>query len=186
MKRSGPPQRKTPMPRGTSVLARSALKPRKPFLRTGGLSRRAREERLAVHFAPGTKPAPARRAAQHRKDTIPPKVRRLVLERDGYCCVCCGRSIIGRRYSLGHRLRASQGGKPVPSNLLTFLGWGGQQCHGRIDNRADPRDEDNGLTVRMGSDPALIPVTIFTLDGDMTRWLDDLGNLLPDAPGDAA
>ena len=41
-------------------------------------------------------------------------VRKLVLERDGYACIDCGTSIIGQHYSLGHRLRASQGGKPVP------------------------------------------------------------------------
>ena len=41
MKRSGPPQRKKPMPRGSSVLARAALKPRKPFLRSAVLKRSA-------------------------------------------------------------------------------------------------------------------------------------------------
>jgi hypothetical protein len=99
------------------------------------------------------------------------EVRRLVLERDGYRCVCCGLPVAGQRYSLGHRLRASQGGLAVPSNLLTFLGWGGQGCHGRIDNRADPRDEDRGLTVRSWQDPALVPVTL--LDGRRVRLADD-------------
>jgi hypothetical protein len=94
-----------------------------------------------------------------------PEVRRLVLERDGYCCFCCGQSIIGQRYSLGHRLRASQGGKAVPSNLITLLGWGGEQHHGRIDRRDDPRDEDYGFTVRSYQDPALVPVNVLRPDG---------------------
>ena len=102
-------------------------------------------------------------------------VRRLVLERDGYACVCCGTSVIGRRYSLGHRLRASQGGKAVPSNLLTFLGLGGELCHGRIDARRDPADEDKGFTVRSFQDPALVPVMFFEPDGSgaLVYLLDD-------------
>ena len=57
----------------------------------------------------------------------------------------------------------------MASNLLTFLGWGGEQCHGRIDNRDDPRDEDNGMTVRSGKDPAQVPVTITREDGSKVR-----------------
>lgn len=122
-------------------------------------------------------------AVRRARDTGPDqKTRNIVLERDGFCCVCCGKSVEGQRYSLGHRLRASQGGKPVPSNLLTFLGWGGQACHGRIDNREDPADEDHGYTVRRGKNPALIAVTIFTRDGGLVRWPDDLGNWLPEPP----
>lgn len=104
-----------------------------------------------------------------------PSVRKLVLERDGYACVCCGVSVIGRRYSLGHRLRASQGGRAVPSNLLTFLGWGGQECHGRIDSREDPGDEARGYTVRSWDDPALVPVMVFEASGSgaLVYLLDD-------------
>ena len=129
---------------------------------------------------------PSRRKAITQTPNEPSrKVRKLVLERDGYACVCCGRSIIGQRYSLGHRLRASQGGKAVPSNLLTFLGWGGQGCHGRIDNRDDPRDEEKGYTVRSGFDPALIPVMIFGADGGVSAWLTDDGGLIFEAPAGA-
>jgi hypothetical protein len=115
-------------------------------------------------------------------------VRRLVLERDGYRCTCgCGQSIIGQRYSLGHRLRASQGGKPVPSNLLTFLGWGGEACHGRIDSRRDPADEANGLTVRSWQDPALVPVVIAGEDGSKVPvWLWDDGKYHLDGPQEMA
>jgi hypothetical protein len=69
--------------------------------------------------------APAEPLDPNRNSGPSPAVRALVLARDGHCCVCCGVSVIGRRYSLAHRLRAGQGGKPVPSNLVTLAGLGG-------------------------------------------------------------
>jgi hypothetical protein len=113
---------------------------------------------------------------QTARSPIPDAVRALVLARDGRACFCCGTSIVGERYSLGHRLRASQGGKAVPSNLITLLGWGGEQCHGRIDNRADPSDEAKGYTVRSWGSPLLVPVMLFSPGGSGAMvWLDDLG-----------
>lgn len=103
---------------------------------------------------------------QRRKDTGPsPAVRNLVLERDGYRCVCCGVSVIGLPYSLQHRKRRSQGGDNSPSNLITVLGTGTTGCHERIDSRRDPEDEAKGYTVRSWDDPALIPVMIFSEHG---------------------
>ena len=103
-------------------------------------------------------------------------VRALVLARDGHACVCCGVSIMGRRYSLGHRLRASQGGKPVPSNLIVLLGLGGESCHGRIDSRLDRSDEAKGYSLRSWQDPLLVPVTVVSPDrSEMPLWLDDDG-----------
>jgi hypothetical protein len=107
-----------------------------------------------------------KQARKRTRDSRPtPGVRAMVLKRDGRMCVCCGQSIEGRRYSLAHRLRASQGGKAVPSNLITMLGWGGQEHHGRIDNRQDPEDEARGFTVRSGTDPAYVPVMVFSEGG---------------------
>jgi hypothetical protein len=97
-------------------------------------------------------------------------VRELVLERDGYCCVCCGTCIIGRHYSLGHRLRASQGGKPVPSNLITLLGLGGELHHGRIDLYRDPADAIKGYRLKSGQDPAQVRVLLTRPDGRRASW----------------
>ncbi len=116
------------------------------------------------------------------------EVRRIVLERDGYRCVCCGRSVIGQRYSLGHRVRASQGGKAVPSNLITVLGLGGEQCHGRIDRRTGPHDEGKGYALWSWDDPLDIGVMYFeSPDGPgVTYWLDDAGRRLTESERFAA
>jgi hypothetical protein len=114
-------------------------------------------------------------------------VRALVLERDGRACVCCGRAVIGRRYSLQHRKRRSQGGTSLPSNLLTVLGDGTTGCHARIDSRIDPHDEARGYTVRSGQDPALVPVMVFSEGGSgVLAWATDDGRWVFEAPGAAA
>jgi hypothetical protein len=115
-------------------------------------------------------------AAYGRLET--PKIRGIVLERDGYACVCCGASIIGRRWSLGWRLRASRGGRPVPSNLVTLLGL----CRRRVDYRDDPGDAARGYRVESWQDPALIPVMFA---GGFRAWLTDDGALLYEAPARA-
>ena len=121
---------------------------------------------------------------QRRKDTGPSDaVRRLVLERDGYSCVCCGISVIGRPYSLQHRKRRSQGGGNDPTNLVTVLGSGTTFCHERIDSRRDPEDEAKGYTVRSWDDPALIPVMLFSEHGSgITAWLLPDGSYGYEAP----
>lgn len=101
------------------------------------------------------------------------KVRELVLGRDRYCCVCCGKSIMGQRYSLAHRVRAAQGGKAVPENLVTLLGWGGELCHGRVDLYRDERDGQGAKGYRLpsGADPAMEPVLIVSEHGADFVWL---------------
>jgi hypothetical protein len=96
------------------------------------------------------------------RDTGPGRAtREAVYERDHWACVCCGVSIFGRRYSLQHRKRRSQGGDACPANLVTVLGDGVTGCHARIDSRIDPEDEARGYTVRSRQDPHLVSVMVF-------------------------
>ena len=114
-------------------------------------------------------------------------VRELVLERDGYACVDCGTSIVGQHYSLGHRLRASHGGRAVPSNLITLLGLGGELHHGRIDLYRDPEDEAKGYRLRSWQDPKQVSVMVFSPGGSgATVWLWDDGKYHIDGPQEAA
>jgi hypothetical protein len=107
---------------------------------------------------------PARKPAKVPRDTGPSrKVRKLVLERDDYCCVCCGKSVIGQVYSLQHRDARGSGGTSDPManspvNLVTMLGDGLTGCHGRVELREDPADGRKGYRLDAGQDPALTPV----------------------------
>jgi hypothetical protein len=154
----------------------SPMPPRKARLARGtGIARRS-----PLTAVPRALPAP-RYTGPSRK------VRLLVLERDGYACVCCGTSIIGRPYSLQHRKRRSQGGDNSPSNLITVLGTGTTGCHERIDSRRDPADEAKGYTVRSFGNPLLVPVMLAGEHGSgITVWLDNSGNCLFEAPEAAA
>lgn len=126
---------------------------------------------------------PLAQAPKGQEGSIPPAVRKAVLERDGYCCVCCGRSIIGERYSLGHRVRASQGGKAEPPNLVTLLGWGGELHHGRIDLYKDPDDRVKGYRLPSGTDPAMEPVLVVSGDADaFLAWLTSDGRYAFEPP----
>ncbi len=110
--------------------------------------------------------AAAVRAAKPPRCTGPDRLtRETVLERDGYACVCCGRSVLGQRYSLQHRQRRSQGGTSCTCNLLTVLGDGTRGHHFRIDSRKNPEDEARGYTVRSGQDPAAVSVMVFDASG---------------------
>lgn len=127
--------------------------------------------------------APAAPPDPNRNSGPSDAVRALCLSRDGWACVCCGVSIVGQHYSLGHRLRAGHGGKPVPSNLITLAGLGGEKCHGRVDFRRDPADEAKGYSLRSYQNPLVVPVTVFGPDGTwMSLWLDDDGRYLPAPP----
>lgn len=141
---------------------------------------------LRARSAPGGSGAQAQR--KPARDTGPDaKTRALVLARDGHACACCGRSVIGQRYSLQHRKRRSQGGDNSPSNLITVLGDGTQGCHARIDSRIDPHDEARGYTCQSWQDPAQVPVMFFDESGGgFTAWLDADGGLRFDEPGRAA
>jgi hypothetical protein len=119
-----------------------------------------------------------------------PRTRKLVLERDGYRCVICGISIIGRIYSLHHRRNRASGGSRRPAinspvNLITVCGSGVSLCHGKI-----TRNVDRILAIAKGwvvlvngtpecTDPALIPVQVAWLG---KRWATPDGRWSETAP----
>ena len=57
---------------------------------------------------------------------ISPKTRKAVEERDGHCCIFCGR--IGR--GEGHFIKRSQGGLGIEENLVTVC----RECHFQMDD----------------------------------------------------
>jgi hypothetical protein len=122
--------------------------------------------------------------------TVTPAVRTTVLERDGYACVCCGRTIIGRQYSLQHRRAKKMGGSRLPwinspQNLLTVLGSATTGCHARMERR-EQADKDRGYVISEWPeiDPRLIPVTVVTEFGEATVWLTAEGGLSNDPPAE--
>ncbi len=131
----------------------------------------------------------SRTAGKHRarRDTGPDRATRaLVLRRDAWSCVRCGMPVTGRRYSLQHRKRRSQGGTNDPRNLITVCGDGTTGCHERIDSRRDPADEAAGYTVRSWDDPALVPVMIPVPGaGRVAAWATGDGRWVFEAPGGA-
>ena len=165
-------------------MSRTPFPPRTRPLEPGkGPTRRMRLARRVPLRPAGADPE-RKNAATGRRYTGPaPKVRALVLARDGYACVCCGRSVEGRPYSLQHRKRRSQGGTNSPSNLITVLGTGTTGCHERIDSRRDGHDQAKGYTVRSWDDPAQVGVMVFSEGGSgVTRWLSSDGRYLDEAP----
>jgi hypothetical protein len=112
---------------------------------------------------------------------IPPGVRKRVLERDGYSCVCCGTSIIGHPFTLG--LRLSDGGA-VPENLVTLL----RSCYRRVHLYKDPADGIGvkGYRLPSGADPAAEPVLIVSAEGAAYVWLASDGKYAFKAPSEVA
>ena len=54
-----------------------------------------------------------------------------------------------------------------PVNLITML----RPCHQRVESRIDPQDNAKGYWLRMGEDPALTPVMVFSEHGSgVTAW----------------
>lgn len=107
-----------------------------------------------------------------RRSTGPTEaVVTLVLERDRWSCVRCGRSIAsgerGRAWSVQHRIPRGMGGSRderlnLPANLLVLCGSGVTFCHGDVEsNRTDALAE--GYLLHRIQEPA--EVSVNTVDG---------------------
>ncbi len=70
--------------------------------------------------------------AKRQRSLVTPKLRYDILRRDGFKCVCCGRSVKeGAVLEVDHIKPVSQGGKTVPNNLQTLC----RECNRGKSNR---------------------------------------------------
>jgi hypothetical protein len=98
---------------------------------------------------------------------LPWPVRQLVLARDNWACLCCGKSILGRPYAIHLRKPGHLGGDMSPENLITVLA----ECGERITLRYDPADQAAGFGVGSTQDPGSVPVAYSTAAGSAKVWL---------------
>ena len=149
-----------------------------------------------VPLAPGRplgRHAPLKAAEKPRKpqrDTGPSrKVRALVLARDGYACVRCGKGCGPgiAEYSLQHRKARGTGGDNSLSNLILLCGSAVTGCHGHVEARGDPHDLAAGYRLESWQEPALEPVLYASEHGSgACMFLASDGSLLPESPAGAA
>lgn len=71
----------------------------------------------------GEKPMKSRRT---KACEIKPEIRQKVEERDGHCCIFCGKPGRGE----AHFVARSHGGLGIEQNLITVCRW----CHNQMDN----------------------------------------------------
>lgn len=122
------------------------------------------------------------------RDTGPSrKTRGLVLARDNFCCVACGKPVGGACtwWSLQHRKARGQGGGNGPENLIALCGSAVTGCHGRCEAR-DREMQARGYWLESWQDPRTEPVMICGEQGGITVWLGTDGSYLTEAPGAAA
>jgi hypothetical protein len=173
------------------MTAYSELQRRKPLRRTdirsGGRPAAAviPFDRAASLDRPGRASAP--RSAG--RPAWPAAIRQAILVRDDFACVCCGRSILGQRYSIQDRDARGMGGTVDPANNrmsdgITMLGSGTTLCHGRVEHYQDPEDGPKGYRLKNGQSPLAAPVWYVREFSAQWLWLTDDGQLLDYNPVD--
>lgn len=156
------------------IARRTPLRAGTPFARGRNPDGRARETRI---------PAP-----KAQRDTGPDrKTRGLVLARDNFQCVACGRPVGGACtwWSLQHRVARGQGGSNEPWNLIAMCGSATTGCHGRCEAR-DREMQARGYWLESWQDPRTEAVMICGEGGGVTVWLTADGRYSLTAPGAAA
>lgn len=157
--------KRSPMPRRVTPLrAKTMLRARKPLTAK-----------------------PAKRKAP--KDTGPARlVRNVVLERDGYACLACGKpaGMPGAWWSIQHRVARGQGGTNDLTNLILLCGSATSAgCHLRCEQR-DREMQAQGYWLESWQDPAAEPVMVHgEHGGGVTVWLLPDGTYGFEAPGEA-
>jgi 5-methylcytosine-specific restriction endonuclease McrA len=129
--------------RGTGVPAILVHAHRCPECGSGSLvNRRGRFAAPGPLLASAECDAEVQHENHRRRSTIPPRIRREVLERDGDTCQAPG---CHHRVFLGihHRIPVADGGRSVPENLVTLC----SRCYRRLHEREAEmcRDERNPL-----------------------------------------
>lgn len=167
---------------------RTPLHTRTPLGRGKPLERR---KPLTVKTAPKGKHRAGRKPP---RDTGPdPKTRALVLVRDGYQCVRCGKPCGPdiAPYSLQHRVARGAGGTSdpranSPERLLLMCGTATTGCHGEVEKRGH-HDNAHGYWLNSWQNPATEGVIYVSEHGSgIVMWLHADGSLSPDGPECAA
>jgi len=123
------------------------------------------------------------------KDTRPgQKTRSLVLARDNWQCVSCGKPAGGgfTWWSIQHRVARGQGGGNELWNLVLLCGSATSPgCHRRCEDR-DREMQAQGYWLESWQDPRTEPVMIHGAQGGMTVWLTADGRYSYEPPREAA
>jgi len=154
------------------MIRRTALRARRP-LRRGSALRSASALRTVTTLSRS-------QLWQGRPEDTGPdrKTRLLVLKRDGWACVGCGRSVIGWQYTLRRRRARRSGGADRPCNLVALCAG----CHFAAGQR-DPLMHAAGLWLASTEDPREVPVMLRNMDGCRV-WLAQSGTYSATPPGD--
>jgi 5-methylcytosine-specific restriction endonuclease McrA len=153
--------KKTPMPPRTTPLSRNTV--------------------IGRQNATSRKPSPSRTPVRTGPDQ---KTRGLVLARDNWQCVSCGKPAGGNAWwSIQHRVARGVGGGNSLQNLIVLCGSATSAgCHRDAENRT-AESHARGYWLRSDENPALVPVL---LHGRVLAWLDDSGGYSFQPPAEVA